>query len=96
MTSERTVGGIRCFEVLERLSDYIDGELDEATRGRVEAHLAQCDWCARFGGDVASTVNALRETLGAPAPMPPASRDALDASLRRALGAAPVGDDVPS
>lgn len=32
--------------VVEDLSAYLDGELDRATRSKVEAHLASCDSCA--------------------------------------------------
>ncbi|TNF30271.1 MAG: anti-sigma factor [Deltaproteobacteria bacterium] len=54
---------MRCGEVLERLSDYVDGELDAAERARVDAHLAGCDWCERFGGAFATTVGRLRGAL---------------------------------
>ncbi|MEM9116240.1 MAG: zf-HC2 domain-containing protein [Myxococcota bacterium] len=45
----REVGGIRCDQVLERLSDYVDGSIDEADRKRIEAHLQGCLECERFG-----------------------------------------------
>ena len=63
MAHDREVGGIRCFEVLETLSDYLDGELDAGTVARIEAHLAGCDWCESFGNRFSSTVKALRSTL---------------------------------
>ncbi len=69
MSAERDVGGIRCTEVLAVLSDFLDGNLDEPTRSRVNAHLAGCDWCERFGGEFAATVAALRHQLGAPEPI---------------------------
>ena len=74
MKHERTVAGLRCSQVLERLSDYLDGELDEQERAAIEAHVTECDTCARFGGAMAEVVRALRERLGAPpsAPEPPA------------------------
>jgi anti-sigma factor RsiW len=67
MARDREVAGIRCFEVLERLSDYLDDELPPAERARVDAHLAGCDWCERFGGAMGRTVGALRSGL-APTP----------------------------
>ena len=51
----------------DRLSDYLDDDLDAAERASIETHLASCDDCAR-------TLEALREvaartrTLGNPAP----------------------------
>ena len=45
--SERMVGGLRCREVLERLSDYLDGDLAPAEVTRVQEHVRGCDWCER-------------------------------------------------
>ncbi len=63
MPEQRVVAGIRCGEVLQRLSDYIDGELTPADAQRIEEHLLGCDWCEQFGGDFATAVNALRRQL---------------------------------
>lgn len=38
---------IKCEEVLRRLYDYIDRELDEATKGEIEEHLKLCKYCCR-------------------------------------------------
>lgn len=63
MKNEREVAGIRCGRVLEALPDYLEGELPPRRREAVEAHLAGCDVCERFGGEYASTVAALRRAL---------------------------------
>lgn len=63
--SQRDVGGLTCSAVLERLGDYVDGELPPAERTRVDAHLRGCTVCERFGGRYASVVHAARERLGA-------------------------------
>lgn len=68
MAHDREVAGIRCTEVLAVLSDYLDGELDAATRARVEAHVGGCDWCEHFGGQFAATVGALKRRLDQPPP----------------------------
>lgn len=60
---ERTVAGLRCGEVLEMLSDFIDGELDAPKRSRVEEHLRGCDWCERFGQRFTGIVTSLRREL---------------------------------
>lgn len=65
---DRSIAGLRCREVLERLSSYLDGELPAAETHQVEAHVAGCDWCEKFGGELASTVQALRQTLSPPLP----------------------------
>jgi hypothetical protein len=46
----RVVAGIRCIEVLELLSDYLDGDVSQESKERIEAHLRGCDQCERFGG----------------------------------------------
>lgn len=60
---DREVGGLRCGEVLERLSAYVDGELDDGAVRLVDAHLRGCDRCERFGGRFAHVVAALRKEL---------------------------------
>lgn len=34
-----------CLALFEKLSEYIDNELDEATRREIEAHLEDCIQC---------------------------------------------------
>ncbi len=48
-----------CDEVVERLSEYLDGELDDRTRARVARHLAACAACARFAAELAATIEAV-------------------------------------
>ncbi|PKN59502.1 MAG: anti-sigma factor [Deltaproteobacteria bacterium HGW-Deltaproteobacteria-14] len=83
MAHDREVAGIRCTEVLERLSDYVDGDLAAAERARIDLHLAGCDWCERFGGAFAATFGRLRQGL-ADAAVDPALRARLDAALDEA------------
>lgn len=78
---ERMVGGIRCLEVLARLSAYVDGELSDQEVGRVEAHLKGCDRCERFGGAFGRVVEALRREAATPDPLDPE----VAARLRRRL-----------
>jgi len=56
-----------CGDVLERLSDYIDGDLPDSERLRVDAHLRGCDWCESFGGELSTLVRALRRELASSA-----------------------------
>lgn len=65
MQGERSVGGLVCSEVLERLSDYLDGRVSEAERARIDAHLKGCDACERFGGTFGKAIGALRHDLKA-------------------------------
>ena len=64
LKAERTVAGIRCRDVLADLSLYLDGELADARRAQLEAHVSGCDACTRMGGEVGALVAALRDKLG--------------------------------
>ncbi len=78
---EKVVAGLSCGEVLERLSDYLDGELAPLAQAQVEGHLRGCEGCDRFHGEFQSTVRSLRAALRRPGGLPPSVRD----RLRRAL-----------
>lgn len=60
---DRVVAGLSCRDVLHRLSPFLDGELPATEVRQVEAHLAECDTCARFGGHVGAMVQQLRGSL---------------------------------
>lgn len=77
MVEERTVAGLRCSDVLARLSELIDGELDADVRRRMLDHVAACNWCEEFGGRFSELVGALRRAQ---------SRAALDEDVAARLG----------
>lgn len=37
-----------CQELVELITDYLEGALPAADRARFEAHLAVCDGCTRY------------------------------------------------
>lgn len=74
---DRDVGGIRCFEVLEKLSAYLDGELGPEDVDRINKHLEGCSWCERFGGHFAAVVTALRLHMQDAGPLAPIVRKRL-------------------
>ena len=53
-----------CAQVLERLSDYLDGELSSSERESMETHLRTCPSCERFGGELISALKSLRTQVG--------------------------------
>ena len=52
-----------CNEVLEVLSDFVDGDVTPEVRARVIDHLRECQWCEQFGGRFAAIVEAVRREL---------------------------------
>lgn len=62
------VAGVRCRDVLADLSEFLDGTLTASRVAELQAHLAACDRCARFGHDVGALVAALRDRGAMPTP----------------------------
>ena len=48
-----------CDAAREKLSELIDGELDDTEAARVRLHLAACGACARLAAELVATVRAL-------------------------------------
>lgn len=75
----RVAAGLRCRDVLEDLSELLDGALPPERVAAIHAHLAVCDACARFGGRVGEIVATLR----ASAPVAPFEDGRLHGLLAR-------------
>ncbi len=58
-------GGMRCSEVLAKLSEFLDGGLAAGERGAIEAHVRVCPDCTRFGGVFATVLGRFRQELRA-------------------------------
>ena len=58
----------RCRALFERLSDYIDGDMEPAQRADFEAHLAECLGCHSCLQALQRTVAICRRTGGQPVP----------------------------
>jgi len=67
--------------VLDRLDDYIDGELSPAVMRLVGTHLSSCDSCAAEYRDARRTVETVRRRLRRVA-VPPGLRATLHAVFR--------------
>ncbi len=67
---DHLVAGVSCRDVLADLSEFLDGALSPERVAQLQAHLAGCANCARFGSDVAATLTALRAGAAA-APVVP-------------------------
>jgi len=81
------VAGVRCRDVLQDLSDFLDGALSASRVSEIQSHLTGCDRCARFGGDVSHLIATLRASLHVPDPVDAERAARVRASLRRAQSA---------
>lgn len=52
---------MRCGKHLERISQYLDGELSEKECLEVERHLAECPECAACLDSIRKTIRLCRE-----------------------------------
>jgi predicted anti-sigma-YlaC factor YlaD len=48
--------GLTCHEVVELVTDYLEGALPDEVRHRVEEHLSNCDGCTRYLAQMRETI----------------------------------------
>lgn len=74
---------VDCVDVVEAVTDYLDGALDDHERERIDQHLADCPDCARVLAQWRAVV-ALSGRLGDEVvdQVDPATRDRLLAAFR--------------
>jgi anti-sigma factor RsiW len=53
------VTGLDCNELVELVTDYLDGALDAAETARIREHLAICDGCERYLEQFRDTIHLL-------------------------------------
>ena len=51
--------GIRCDRLVELVTDYLEGALDDAAVAQVDAHLTRCPGCATYLDQMRLTVRTL-------------------------------------
>jgi predicted anti-sigma-YlaC factor YlaD len=56
---------LACNELVERVTDLLDGAVDEAERVRLEQHVVWCEMCADYVDQMKRT-SGLLEQVGAP------------------------------
>ncbi len=69
-----------CNELVELVTEYLDGTLDLATRSRFDLHLIECDGCENYLQQLRSTVAALGRVR--PDELDPTFRDRLLTAFR--------------
>jgi len=75
----------RCRELFERLSEYLDGELDPALCAEMDTHLGGCAPCEAFLESLRRTI-AVVERLPVPAIPPDLRRELIEAASRLKKG----------
>lgn len=80
---DRRAGALRCSEVLERLSAFVDGELSAEDVAAIREHLVGCDWCERFGTGFAGVLRGLKTGLRVEGAVPAEVAARLDARIHR-------------
>jgi anti-sigma factor RsiW len=73
---------LHCAELVELVTDYLDGALDDEAERRVADHLAGCDGCTTYVDQIRRTVAELGSSP-ADVELRPEVRDALLAAFRR-------------
>ncbi len=51
---------IECQELVEHVTDYLEGALSSELRARIDRHLADCDECTEFLRQMRQTAAAAR------------------------------------
>jgi anti-sigma factor RsiW len=78
---ERRSVALTCQQVVELMTDYVEGVLSPDERERFEAHLAHCDACAQYLAQLRTTLDVLARMT--PPEPDPAVREELVALYRR-------------
>jgi len=78
--SAATAGEIRCQEVVELVTDHLEGRLSAGRRARLELHLRSCPGCRAYLAQVRALVRAAGRLPAEE--LPPALRQELLAAFR--------------
>lgn len=69
---------LRCRELVETVTEYLEGTMAPVERIRFEQHLSRCEVCRRFLTEMRKTLRAAGR-LNPAAMAPPARHELLDA-----------------
>lgn len=82
---------LKCKDVADGASDYIDGHLPWTRRVGVWLHLSMCALCRAYVTQLRRTVDLLHRVAGEEEPTPDAVRDAALAAFDAAPPESPAG-----
>lgn len=57
--SESTLPEMPCQELVEVVTDYLEGRLSPVDRARFEAHIADCEYCETYLEQMRQTIRIL-------------------------------------
>jgi anti-sigma factor RsiW len=78
--SESTVEALSCQELVELVTDYLEGAMPPADRARFEEHIAGCDGCAAYLEQMRATIRLAGRLT--PDAVPPEAERALLSAFR--------------
>ena len=58
------MGDLSCQELVELVTDYLDGAMAPGERARFDAHLAECEGCTRYVEQIRVTIAVTGRTRG--------------------------------
>jgi len=74
---------LTCQELVELVTEYLEGTLAPVERERFDAHLAECEGCANHVHQLRTTIAVTGELREEHLALDPAARDALLETFRR-------------
>jgi anti-sigma factor RsiW len=54
-------GALTCHELVDLVTDYVEGALDDGERARFEAHIGPCRDCAAYVEQMGDTIRLMGE-----------------------------------
>jgi len=73
---EPNTNEMSCKELVELVTDYLEGALSPQDNARFESHIAKCDWCKIYIEQIKTTIHAVGK-LSKAAVHPPGRDDLL-------------------
>ena len=58
-----TLHELTCQELVELITDYLEGALSADDRERFDQHIAKCDWCKIYIEQMRTTIKAVGKLL---------------------------------
>ncbi|MGH8962870.1 MAG: anti-sigma factor family protein [Jatrophihabitantaceae bacterium] len=86
-----SVDPIRCVDVVELLTDYLDGALDPRTAAAIEEHLAACPPCRVYLDQLRATIALVGQVANGTLPSDTVPADSLPPSAVAELESAFAG-----